>query len=336
MSTHRAVTLASRPEGWPEASNFALKQIETLAPADGELLVEIIYLSVDPYMRGRMRDAKSYAAPIELGAVMTGGAVARVVESKSPEYQAGDIVVGDLGWQEKAVVPAKAVRPVDSSIAPISTALSVLGMTGLTAYFGLLDICDPKPSETVVVSGAAGAVGMIVGQIARLKGCRVVGIAGSDEKCDYLVDELGFHAAFNYKTVDHYRKKLAELCPNGIDCYFDNVGGPITDAVFMLLADRARISICGQISQYNNTKVEQGPRQLAQLIVHRAKVEGFLVFDYAERFPEGLNELAAWLRDGKIRYRENVVDGLENAPDAFIGMMQGDNIGKQLVRVKPE
>lgn len=336
MPTHRAVTLASRPAGWPDASNFEFKDLETPSPSEGELLVETLYLSVDPYMRGRMRDAKSYADPVEIGAVMTGAAVARVLESKAPDYAVGDIVVGDLGWQEKSVVPAKRVRKVDPNLAPITTALSVLGMTGLTAYFGLLDICDPKPSETVVVSGAAGAVGMIVGQIAKLKGCRVVGIAGSDEKVAYLVDELGFHAAFNYKKVDNYRKKLAELCPNGIDCYFDNVGGELTDAAFMLLNLHARVSICGQISQYNLEKVDKGPRQLGILIVKRAKVQGFLVLDYADRFIEGLSELAAWVQSGKIRYRENIIDGLENAPDAFIGMMRGENIGKQIVRVKPE
>jgi NADPH-dependent curcumin reductase CurA len=211
--------------------------------------------------------------------------------------------------------------------------LGVLGMPGLTAYFGLLDICDPKPGETLLVNGAAGAVGSLVGQIGKIRGCRVVGVAGSDEKVRHLVEELGFDAAFNYKTTDRYRDKYRELCPNGIDCYFDNVGGPLTDAVWPVLNVGARVSICGQISQYNNEKAEMEPRWLFNLIVKRAKVQGFLVFDYAKRYREGLTQLSEWLREGKIQYRETVADGLENAPAAFLGMMRGENVGKQLVKV---
>ena len=238
-----------------------------------------------------------------------------------------------LGWQEYAVAQGRELRKIDPGLAPISTALGVLGMPGLTAYFGLLDICDPQPGETVVVSGAAGAVGMLVGQIAKIKGCRVVGVAGSDAKISWLLDELGFDAAFNYKTAADCYGKLKELCPDGIDVYFDNVGGTITDAVMRLINVKARISVCGQISQYNLEEPEMGPRWLGQLIVKQAKVQGFLVSGYAERFPEGLEQLAGWLKQGKLKYREDVAQGIEAAPQAFIGMLQGTNQGKQLVQL---
>ena len=303
------------------------------SPGEGEVLVRGLYLSVDPYMRGRMRDAASYAEPVALGEVMTGGGVGRVLESKSDRFQPGDIVTGVFGWQDYAVAPAAEVRRVDPSLAPISTALGVLGMPGLTAYFGLLDICAPKPGETLLVNGAAGAVGSLVGQIGKIQGCRVVGVAGSDEKVRHVVEDLGFDAAFNYKTAEKYSSKYRELCPDGIDCYFDNVGGPLTDAVFPQLNIGARVSVCGQISQYNNEKAEMEPRWLFHLIVKRAKVQGFLVFDYAPRYREGLAALSEWLRDGKIQYRETIVEGLENAPAAFLGMMRGENIGKQLVKL---
>jgi hypothetical protein len=303
------------------------------APAEGEVLLQGLYLSVDPYMRGRMRDAASYAAPMALGEVMTGGVAARVVESKSPKFKPGDIAAGQLGWQSYAVAAAAELRKVDPRLAPISTALGVLGMPGLTAYFGLLDLCDPKEGETLLVNGAAGAVGSLVGQIGKIRGCRVVGVAGSDEKVRHVVEDLGFDAAFNYKTAEKYSSKYRELCPDGIDCYFDNVGGPLTDAVFPQLNIGARISICGQISQYNNEQVETEPRWLFHLIVKRAKVQGFLVFDYASRYTEGLAQLAEWLRKGKIQYRETIADGLENAPGAFLAMMRGANIGKQLVKL---
>ena len=333
MADNKCITLAARPAGWPSDSDFRLEERPMPTPADGEVLVQGLYLSVDPYMRGRMRDGASYANPVELGEVMTGGVVGRVIESKSPKFEPGDIAVGVLGWQEHAVAPAAELRKFDPGLAPISTSLGVLGMPGLTAYFGLLDLCDPKEGETLLVNGAAGAVGSIVGQIGKIRGCRVVGVAGSDEKVRHVVEDLGFDAAFNYKTAEKFSKKYRELCPDGIDCYFDNVGGPLTDAVWPQINIGARVSVCGQISQYNNEKAELEPRWLFHLIVKRARVQGFLVFDYASRYREGLTQLGEWVREGKLQYRETVTEGLENAPAAFIGMMRGGNIGKQLVKL---
>ncbi len=331
--TNKQITLASRPNGFPKESDF--RMIEASAPEvrEGQILVRVIYLSLDPYMRGRMSAKKSYAPPVEIGAVMTGGAVGRVEQSRHPDFAAGEIVSGMFGWRQYAVSDGKGLFKVDPGLAPISTALGVLGMPGLTAYFGLLDIGKPKAAETVLVSGAAGAVGSYVGQIAKIIGCRVVGIAGADEKIDYLIGELGFDAAFNYKTITDYPAKLQELCPEGIDVYFDNVGGPITDAVFLTMNQGARIAICGQISQYNLEKPEMGPRLLSTLIIKRARVEGFLISDYFARFPEGMEKLTQWLREGKLKYRETVAEGIENAPAAFIGMLQGRNTGKQLVKI---
>jgi NADPH-dependent curcumin reductase CurA len=270
---------------------------------------------------------------VKIGEVMTGGAVGEVIESRNPKFQPGDIVQGMFGWQQFAVSDGKEVRKVDPALAPVSTSLGVLGMPGLTAYFGLLEICRPKAGETVVVSGAAGAVGSLVGQIARIHGCRAVGIAGTDSKVLHLTDELGFDAAFNYKTTSDYRARLREMCPSGIDVYFDNVGGVITDAALWEINVGARIAICGQISQYNLEQPEMGPRLLWQLIVKRARIEGFLVFQFASRYREGLVQMAQWLKEGKLTYREQFEEGIENAPRAFLGMMRGENLGKQLVRV---
>ncbi len=332
-SVNRQFVLASRPSGLPEESNFKL--IETPIPElkDGEFLVRAMYISVDPYMRGRISQAKSYAASIEIGGLMVAGGVARVIESKNPNFKPGDIVDIYMGWQEYVISNGKGIRKLDPSIAPVSTALGVLGMTGMTAYFGLLDVCDPKPGETVVVSGAAGAVGSIVGQIAKIKGCKTVGIAGGDDKIEWILKDCGYDAAFNYKTTDNYGAKLKELCPHGIDVYFDNVGGTITDAVFMQINTFARLSICGQISQYNNAKPEMGPRLLGMLIVARAKAQGFLVTDYMQRFPQAMAEMSGWVKEGKIKYREDIIDGFENLPKAFIGLFHGENIGKRIVKV---
>lgn len=332
-TTNRQYILKSRPVGMPKESDFSLIETALAALKDGEVLVRAQYLSVDPYMRGRISGMKSYAAPVEVGGLMVGGGVAQVVESKNPGFAAGDIVDIYMGWQEYAISDGKGLRKLDPAIAPVSTALGVLGMPGMTAYFGLLDVCDPKPGETVLVSGAAGAVGMLVGQIAKIKGCYTVGIAGTDDKVDYLVKECGFDAAFNYKTTTDYAAKYHELCPKGIDCYFDNVGGAITDCVFPNLNVHARISICGQISQYNATKLELGPRILGALIVYRAKIQGFLVTDYAPRMGPAMMEMAGWIREGKLKYREDIVEGFENMAKAFIGLFEGENTGKRIVKI---
>ncbi len=334
--TNRQIVLAARPAGWPKESDF--RMIETLPPTmgPGQVLTRSLWLSVDPYMRGRMSDAPSYAAPVRIGDVMVGGGVGRVEESNHDRFRPGDYVTGLLGWQDYAVSPGDQLRAVDPALAPLSAWLGVLGGPGLTAYFGLIDVCHPKAGETVVVSGAAGAVGSITGQIARILGCRVIGIAGADAKIAWLTGELGFDAAFNYKTNTDYDAALKQLCPGGIDVYFDNVGGPITDAVLRRINVHARIAICGQISLYNLEKPEMGPRWLPTLIIKRAKVEGFLVLDYVPRFREGLEKLGGWLQEGKLKYRESIVEGLENAPRAFLGMLRGENTGKQLVRIAPE
>ncbi len=329
---NRKFTLASRPVGMPKESDFKLVEVPLPPPNAGEVLVRSLYISVDPYMRGRMNDARSYAAPVEIGGTMVGGVVGEVVESNHPRFAVGDIVQGEFGWQEYAISNGKGVGKIDPAIAPISPAIGVLGMPGLTAYFGLLDIGQPKAGETVVISGAAGAVGSIVGQIAKIKLCRAIGIAGGEAKVRYVVDELGFDGAFDYKATKNYVKKLEELCPKGIDVYFDNVGGAITDAVIPLLNTKARMSICGQISQYNVEKPEMGPRWLWPLITKQARAEGFLVFQFADRFQEAAVEMAGWIKEGKLKYREDIVEGFENLPRAFIGMLQGDNIGKRLVK----
>jgi NADPH-dependent curcumin reductase CurA len=331
--TNRQVILAARPQGLPKESDFRLQETAMPQPVAGESLIRCLYLSVDPSMRGRMSGMSAYSKGIQPGEILPGAVVGEVVESNDPRVASGDLVSGMLGWQEFAVAPAKSLRKVDPAAAPITTALYVLGMPGLTAYFGLLDICRPQPGETVVISGAAGAVGSLVGQIAKIKRCRAVGIAGSNEKVRFITRELGFDAAFNYKETTDYASKLKEFCPNGVDIYFDNVGGPITDAVMRLINTRARISVCGQISHYNSAEPDIGPRWFGQLVVRQAKAEGFLVHQFSDRHEEALRQLSTWLREKRIHYREDVMEGLENAPKAFIGMLQGHNIGKQLVKV---
>jgi len=331
---NRHFKLAAVPVGMPKDSDFSLVEAPMPVPGDDQVLVKTAYLSVDPYMRGRITGVKSYADPVNIGDVMVGGTAGCVVESKSPDFSAGDYVTGQWGWQEHAAVDAKTLRKLDPKVAPVSTALGVLGMPGMTAYFGLLDICNPKPGETVLVSGAAGAVGSLVGQIAKIKGCRAIGIAGTDDKVEWLTKELGFDGAFNYKTTDNYAAKLKELCPQGIDCYFDNVGGAITDAVFPLMNLFGRVSVCGQISQYNLEKPEQCPRLLGFVLVKQLKVEGFIVTRFMTRWAEGIGQMATWLREGKLKYREEIVEGFENAARAFIGLLQGDNTGKMLVKAR--
>jgi NADPH-dependent curcumin reductase CurA len=332
-TTNKQVLLAARPTGFPKPTDFRLVESPIPEPAEGQFLVGISYLSVDPYMRGRMNAARSYADPQKLDEVMGGGAVGRVLASRHPGFAQGEYVVGMFGWQQYALSDGAGVMRVDPLLAPISTSLGVLGMPGLTAYFGLLDVCAPRAGDTVVVSGAAGAVGSAVGQIAKIHGCRVVGIAGGADKIRWITDELGFDAAFNYKTETSYLEKLKELSPTGIDCYYDNVGGAITDAVFPLMNPHGRVAICGQISLYNLEKPESGARLLPLVLVRTLTVKGFLVFQYADRYAEAMPHLAKWLHEGRLKYRETVAEGIENAVSAFLGMLRGENIGKQLVRV---
>jgi NADPH:quinone reductase len=328
------IRMAARPVGLPKPSDFSLIEADIPAPQTGEVLVETVYLSVDPYMRGRMSEAKSYAQPMAVGDVMVGAVAGRVIESKDPVFKPGDLVEAYSGWQQYAALPGKTLRKLDPAL-PLSASLGVCGIPGLTAYFGLFDICHPKAGETLVVSGGAGAVGSAVGQIGKILGCRVVGVAGTPAKVAWL-KELGFDAAFNYKDHPEPYKILRELCPNGIDCYFDNVGGAVTDAVFAQMNPGARIAICGQISQYNNTAPEMGPRLLSLVLVRMATVRGFIVTQYIKQFAEAYQKLGQWVKEGKLHYKETIVDGLENAPQAFIGLLQGANTGKMLVRVRPE
>ena len=331
---NRQITLASRPVGYPKESDFNLVEVPIPTPGDGEVLVKTLYLSVDPYMRGRINAAKSYAANVEIDEVMVGSVIAEVIETEHPNFEVGDIVNAGIGWQEYGVVRGDGLRKIDPTIAPISTAGGILGMPGLTAYFGLLEVGKLQERETVFVSGAAGAVGSVVGQIAKIKGCRVVGSAGTDEKVAYIVDELGFDDAFNYKEVTDYHEELQRLFPDGIDVYFDNVGGVITDAVFLNLRIKGRVVICGQISQYNLEKPETGPRFLWHMITKRARIEGFLVSEFADRHAEALVEMSAWVQQGKLKYHETIEEGgIESAPAAFISMLKGGNIGKQLVKI---
>ncbi|MGM0900875.1 MAG: NADP-dependent oxidoreductase [Bacillota bacterium] len=334
--SNRKILLASRPVGMPTEENF--KFIETSTPeiGDGEVLIRTVYLSVDPYMRGRMSDAKSYAEPYKVGEPIIGGIVGKVTASKNSRFEVNSFVEGRLEWAEYNVSDGSNIRRLNPELAPVSTALHVLGMPGLTAYFGLLHIGQPKEGETVVISGASGAVGTIVGQIARLKGCRVVGIAGSDEKCEFLSNELAFDAAINYKTTPDLFESLKEACPNGVDIYFDNVGGSVSDNVMKLINFQSRTIICGQISQYNLDKPEMGPRVMDKLLKTSSLMKGFIVSDFAEHNKEGLTNLSKWVKEGKITYRENVVEGFDYTVDAFLGLFRGENTGKQLVKVSEE
>jgi len=331
-SVTREFQLAARPVGLPKESDFQLVETPLPSPKPGQVLVKTTYLSVDPYMRGRITGIRTYADPVNIGDVMVGGTVGQVIESHDPALQAGDYVVGYWGWRDHAVADARGLQKLNPQLAPVSTALGVLGMPGMTAYFGFLEICQPKAGETVVVSGAAGAVGSLVGQIAKIKGARAIGIAGADDKIQYLTGELGFDGAFNYKTTSDYAAKLKELCPNGIDCYFDNVGGAISDAVFSLMNVFGRVSICGQISQYNLAEPEPGPRLLGLVLVRQLKVEGFIVSRFQEKWSQGIAQMAQWIQQGKLKYHEDVVEGFEKTPRAFIEMLQGKNTGKMLVQ----
>lgn len=337
--TNTQVLLASRPVGAPTAQNFDIVQTPIAAVAPGEILVRTIYLSIDPYMRGRMDDAKSYAASVAIGAVMTGGVVGQVVQSRNANFSEGDYVLGMFGWQSFSISDGTMVRKLDPATAPISTAVGVLGMPGLTAYVGLLDIGEPKSGDTVVVSAASGAVGSVVGQIAKIRGCRVVGVAGPVEKCTYVEKELGFDVCVSHRSAT-LKQDLAAACPDGIDVYFENVGGKVFEAVLPLLNDFGRIPVCGLIANYNLTELPPGPdmsaRVMRNILTKRLKIQGFIVTDRYDRFPAFERDVGGWIRDGSLKYREDIVDGLENAPDALIGVLAGRNFGKMLVRVSED
>ncbi len=324
--------LAARPVGLPKRSDWTYTEEPVPELGAGELLVKVLYISLDPAMRGWMNEGKSYIPPVGIGEVMRAGAVGRVIASNNPAFTIGAYVSGGFGVQEYAVSDGRGVTLIDPAAAPLPVYLAALGMPGFTAYFGLLDIGRPRPGQTVVVSGAAGAVGSVVGQIARIKGCRVVGIAGGAEKCRYIVRELGFDAAIDYKAED-VTKALREHCPRGIDVYFDNVGGDILDAALARLARGARIIICGAISQYNNTTPVKGPANYMSLLVNRASMTGMLVSDYAGRYGEASREMAGWLTEGKLTSREDIVEGLDTFPDTLLKLFSGENTGKLVLKV---
>jgi len=332
MSTNRQFKLAQRPVGMVKREDFTFEQGPVPEPQDGQFLVKAEYISLDPAMRGWMNEGKSYVPPVGIGEVMRAGAVGRIVASKHPQFAVGEHVVGIFGVQDYAVSNGKGVTKVDPKLAPLPVYLGTLGMPGMTAYFGLLEIGQPKAGETVVVSGAAGAVGQVVGQIAKIKGCRVVGIAGGADKCRYVVDELGFDACIDYKAED-VKKALKQHCPKGVDVYFDNVGGDILDAVLTQLAMHARIVICGAISQYNNTAPVKGPSNYMSLLVNRAMMKGMVVFDWADRYGEAAREMAGWLAAGKLKTREDVVEGLETFPETLLKLFKGENTGKLVLKV---
>ena len=336
-TTNRQFRLARRPVGMPTHADWQETSEPVAQPPAGGVLVRTLALSLDPAMRGWMNEGKSYIAPVGIGEVMRAGGVGRVVASTHPGFAVGDLVSGALGVQEVAAFDAKGAGKaglvrIDPRMGSIPQWLNVLGMPGMTAYFGLLDVGEPKPGETVVVSGAAGAVGQTVGQLAKIKGCRVVGIAGGQAKCDWVVRELGFDACVDYKAGD-VRAGLKEHCPKGVDVYFDNVGGDILDEVLARLAMHARIVICGAISQYNNTTPVQGPRNYLSLLVHRARMQGMVVFDYTDRFPQAVAELSGYLRDGRLKSREDIVTGLAQFPDALNRLFTGGNFGKLVLQV---
>ena len=327
------IVLKSRPVGVPNPQNFETQTIEIAELTKGMVRLKAHTFSVDPYLRGRMSDAKSYIAPFAVGEPIMGGGVALVTESKAEGLKAGDFVLGMFPWQKEMVVDAIGLQVVDAKIAPLSYYLGVLGMPGLTAYFGLLDIGKPQKGETVVVSGAAGAVGLVVGQVAKIKGCRVVGITGDQSKVDYLINEVGFDAAVNYKTETNLAGALAAACPDGVDVYFDNVGGAISDAVISQINKFARVIICGQISMYNATKQPIGPRIQPTILKKSALMQGFIVNNYASRFPEGFKALAEWVGSGKLKYTNTTVHGFDKLPEAFMALFDGKNLGKMIVEV---
>ncbi|HUN67277.1 MAG TPA: NADP-dependent oxidoreductase [Burkholderiales bacterium] len=331
MTANRAWTLASYPTGWVTESNFKLVESPAPSPREGEVLVRNLWLSLDPYMRGRISQQKSYVKGVEIGEVMTGETAGEVVESKHPGFKAGDKVTAPSGWQLYCCLRGEALTKVDASKAPLSYFLGCLGMPGRTAYFGMKEICAPKPGETVVVSAASGAVGSVVGQLAKAWGCRAVGIAGGREKCDYVVKELGFDACVDYKAGNLF-DNLKAACPKGVDAYFENVGGEILDTVLRLMNVRSRIAVCGLISEYNATE-PYGVKMFRSILVNRIRIQGMIVFDWLERYPEANKALLELVAKGKLKYRESVLEGIENAPKGLIGLLKGRNFGKQLVKL---
>ena len=335
VAKNRKIVLAARPDGEPKPEHFRLIEEAAPEPGDGQVLLKTLWLSIDPYMRGRMSAARSYAKPVEVGDVMVGGTVSEVAASKNPAFKPGDIVLGYSGWQEYALSDGKGLVKLDPKRIPVQAALGVLGMPGMTAYTGLLTIGQPKPGETVVVAAAAGPVGSAVGQIAKIKGCRAVGIAGGPDKCRYLL-ELGFDAAIDHRAAD-FAQKLKAACPQGIDVYFENVGGPVWDAVMPLLNDFARVPVCGLVAHYNDTQLPSGvdrmPLLMGMVLRRRLTLRGFIVSDFADQMPAFMRDMSQWVAEGKIKYREDVAEGLEQAAQALIGVLKGKNFGKQLVRV---
>lgn len=340
------VVLAARPQGAPKETDFRYENADMPSPGAGEILVRVIWLSLDPYMRGRMDESKSYAKAVEIGEAMEGGCVAEVIESKHPKFAQGDIVEGRFGWQTHAVSDGEGVRKLDPSVAPISTALGVLGMPGITAYVGLNTHGRPKEGETLVVGAATGAVGSLVGQLAKAQGLRVVGVAGGAKKCAFAVDELGFDACLNHRAANDastLRKQIAAQCPDGVDIYFENVAGKTVEAVVPLMNVWGRIPVCGMISLYSAAGAEAAiadnpafPQVWRTILVNRLAVRGFIIFDHFDQYPQFLKDVGPLVADGTIHYRETIAEGLENAPTAFMGLLQGDNFGKQLVAVSPD
>jgi NADPH-dependent curcumin reductase CurA len=334
----RRVVLVSRPVGEPKASDFRVEDHTIPVPGEGQVLLRTIWLSLDPYMRGRMSDGPSYAAPVPIGGVMEGGTVCEVIASNNPGFARGDIVLARVGWQSHALSDGRDLRKVDPSLGPVSTAVGVLGMPGMTAYTGLLDIGKPQPGETVVVAAASGAVGSAVGQIARIKGARAVGIAGGKDKCDYVRGELGFDDCLDHRDPNLVAK-LKEACPKGIDVYFENVGGAVFEAVFPLLNAFARVPVCGLIAHYNDTEASApkwASSMMRAVLTKRLNIRGFIVSDFAARHADFLRDMSGWVREGKVKHREFVTEGLDSAPGAFMGLLKGANFGKQLVRVGPD
>jgi NADPH-dependent curcumin reductase CurA len=329
----REIRLVARPAGFPEEELFEVAEVPIPDPADGQVLIRNAYFSVDPYMRPRMNDVRSYVAPFTLGEAMTGGAVGRVAASRHAKLAEGDWVLHGLGWREWALSDGSGVSKIDPSLAPVSTALGVLGMPGFTAYYGLFHIGKPEAGETVFVSGAAGAVGSAAGQMAKIAGCRVIGSAGSPEKIAWI-RELGCDGAFDYREAP-VRTALGELAPDGIDVYFDNVGGDHLEAAIAALRNHGRVVACGSISRYNDVEPTPGPRNMFMVVTKRLKLQGFIISDHYEHFPEFLETATAWVREGRLRYRETVIEGIENAPNAFVGLLRGENVGKMLVQVGP-